>query len=461
MTTNTTSKIWVSCVALGLGAFVGCGGGTSNASGSAAEDTTGGSLSAGTSSGAASAESTGASASAEGTGTTGSGAETTTTANVTNDDGGDDAKFDVLGVPDAPEVPCSNNGKGGGGGDEPEFSYLWAANSSEGTISKIDTQTVTEVGRFIVRPDSAGSPSRTSVNLEGDVAVANRSGGITKIYALEERCSNTNGQPGIQTSDNNVALPWGEEECVAWYSPFNFPSQRPVAWTQGEFNVATCRYENANLWTSGTDGASTEVLLLDGEDGAVIDQVTLAGFPADYYGIYGGAVDAEGNFWGTKLGGVQLVRVDIDDLSYTTWPVPTSSYGMTVDADGYVWACSGQFSRFDPETETWEIGNGGGYSGCMAERGEGGLLWMASSNQLIGIDRETLAPVQMLNVPGSYGVSIDYYGYVWTVAYYGGAHRVDKTNGDVVSYNGLVGAYTYSDMTGYALTYAGGGTPSG
>ena len=70
-------------------------------------------------------------------------------------------------------------------------------------------------------------------------------------------------------------------------------------------------------------------------------------------------------------------------------------------------------------------------------------------------------PVQTWPVPGSYGVSIDYYGYVWTVAYSGGAHRVDKVTGEVTSYNGLVGAYTYSDMTGYALTYAGGGEPSG
>ena len=32
---------------------------------------------------------------------------------------------------------------------------------------------------------------------------------------------------------------------------------------------------------------------------------------------------------------------------------------------------------------------------------------------------------------------------------------------EVTSYNGLTGPYTYSDMTGYALTYAGGGGPSG
>src|SRR5262249_3100522 len=161
-------------------------------------------------------------------------------------------------------------------------------NSTQGTITKIDTQTVTEVGRFIVRPDSNGNPSRTSVNLQGDVAVANRSGGVTKIYAVEDRCQESNGQPGIQTSTDAVFLPWGEEECVAWYSPFVYASQRPVAWTQGEFDLNTCSYVDTMLWTSGTN-ASTDVLLLDGEDGAVVDMVTLQGYPQDFYGIYGGA----------------------------------------------------------------------------------------------------------------------------------------------------------------------------
>jgi hypothetical protein len=371
-------------------------------------------------------------------------------------DDGDGPKFD-LGIQPDVDAPggCQEQG-----GDGPEFSYLWAANSTQGTISKIDTQTVQELGRYIVRPDSAGSPSRTSVNLLGDVAVANRSGGVTKVYAVEERCQDTNGIPGIQTSTDATFLPWGQDECVAWYTPLNYESQRPVAWTHGEFNQGTCEYENIKLWTSGRVGQQTDVLLLDGDDGSVLNMVTLDGFPNDYYGIYGGAVDADGNFWGTKLGGVVLVRVDINDLSWQTWPVPVSSYGMTVDDEGYVWACSSTFGRFDPMTETWATGNGGGYAGCMAASGQNGLLWMGGSG-IIGVNRQTLQVEKQWATPGSYGISIDYYGYVWTVAYQGGAHRVDPDTGAVTSYNGLVGAYTYSDMTGYALAHAGGGAPSG
>ena len=35
--------------------------------------------------------------------------------------------------------------------------------------------------------------------------------------------------------------------------------------------------------------------------------------------------------------------------------------------------------------------------------------------------------------------------------------EVDPNPGTVTSYNGLVGAYTYSDMTGFALNSVGGG----
>jgi hypothetical protein len=57
-------------------------------------------------------------------------------------------------------------------------------------------------------------------------------------------------------------------------------------------------------------------------------------------------------------------------------------------------------------------------------------------------------------------VSIDFFGNVWAVNG-SGAHRVDPNTGDVTSYTGLVGAYTYSDMTGHALSVVGGGVPSG
>ena len=52
--------------------------------------------------------------------------------------------------------------------EEAEFSYLWVANSPESTVSKINTRTMQEEGRYLTHPESNGNPSRTSVSIDGN-----------------------------------------------------------------------------------------------------------------------------------------------------------------------------------------------------------------------------------------------------------------------------------------------------
>ena len=351
--------------------------------------------------------------------------------------------------------PAPDLGNPCGGPGEPDVSYIWIANSDQGTISKINTQTLKEEGRYIVRPDQLGSPSRTSVNLTGDVAVANRSGGVAKVYAREESCVESNGMPGIQTSKDSNFLPWGVEECVAWFTPMNYTSQRPVAWTAGSFNENSCAWENSKVWTSGNNlqNGTVDVLRLNGQTGAIEDTVQVMGVGADYYGLYGAAVDAKGNMWASQLSQQSLVFVDGETLQYKVWPMALPGYGMTVDSKGYVWVCAYQGAgRFDPVTETWQIANVEGSGGCM-EDGNGTLYVSAGAGGIIAVDTETLAQKQLFPLPEYvHGISIDYYGYVWGVSIGANAYRVDiMNNGTFDTFSGLVGAYTYSDMTGVAL----------
>jgi hypothetical protein len=361
--------------------------------------------------------------------------------------GDDGLKFDLGVQPDA-NLGCDGGG-GGGGGGAPDFSFIWIANSAEGTVSKIDTQTLVEEGRYIVRPDAAGNPSRTSINLNGDAAVANRSGGVTMIYAIPERCPN----PANTSTGPGDVKPW-QDGCVAWHTPFAYASQRPVAWTQGVFDNSTCRYEDTKVWTSAANG-SIDVILMDGETGVVEQVVPIPGVAPNFYGIYGGAVDASGNFWGSQLGQGFLVRVDIDDFAVQTWPMATSGYGMTVDSQGNVWTCSGNVARFEPATQTWQTAYAGGNGGCM-EDGMG-TLWLAN-DPMVGVDINTLGVVQTIDLPNYvHGISIDFYGYVWGPAIYNNeAYRVDPVAGTIDTVTGLNYPYTYSDMTGFALSNAGG-----
>ncbi len=390
--------------------------------------------------------------STSGSGGESSGAPTGTMGATGSSSGSGGLKFDLGVMPDASSGGC------GGGGGMPEFSYIWVANSGQGTISKIDTQTLQELGRYIVRPDSAGSPSRTSVNLSGDVAVANRLGGVTKVYADPMDCKESNGQAGIQTSSGNTALPWGTEECIAWYTPFNYTTQRPVAWAPGTLDLGTCTYKNEKLWTAGGQNNVTDSLVvnrLNGDTGAVEETLPMPDVPIGYFGAYGAAVNQEGDLWFVIYDVVpsHLVHVDFETLQYEKYVVPPGicPYGFTVDSKGRSWI--GSFCqnsvRFDPMTQQWANVPTLGYG---IQQDAEGRMWIAdySLPGLREIDAENLTLGKAITLPsGSVkGVSVDFYGYVWVVDMSQSAFRVDVATDQFQSYDGLAGPYTYSDMTG-------------
>ncbi|KIG13321.1 Methionine ABC transporter ATP-binding protein [Enhygromyxa salina] len=379
------------------------------------------------------------------------------------DGGTGNHKWDVISIPDG-NHQC---GDGGGNGNS-DFSYIWIANSSQGTMTKLNTDTMVEEGRYYMRPDGAGSPSRTTVSLSGNVAISARTsgGGVTKFWADIADCEESNGMPGIQTSSGaNDILAWDMEECRAWHQPFvgkNYTSNRPMAWAPGELNEGTCLYENEKLWTSGSNG-QTEVLLLDGETGEIEETINIAAVGAGY--LYGGAVDGEGNFWGLQNSS-KIIRVDRNDFTVQDWPVPSGpGYGIAIDAQSRVWTCGGgHASRFDPETETWQStpGASSGIGGCMTD-GEGTLYHSRyPQGVIVAIDTDTVAPVGEFVIPAYvHGISIDFKGMVWGVTFAGSSvYRLDPETALFDTYSGLVGAYTYSDMTGFGLSSVSS-TPSG
>ena len=403
-------------------------------------------------------EDTGADASGNPSGDSGSGS-----ASQSGDDGGDDdgdeggdgvePLYDVGTIPDTPEFGCG--GKSGGGGGGVQLSYIWISNSSQGTISKINTETIEEEGRYYAKP-SNGDPSRTSVNLSGDVAVANRNGGVAKFWADVNDCQDNNGMAGIQTSEGaSDILAWGDDDCLAWYTPFTCSSNRPVAWTRGEWSEAVCDYVDAKLWTV----CDASVHLLDGDTGEIDETVVV---PGGVF-MYGGAADGDGNFWGLNTSGQSLVRVDHETYELETYPLGSNGgYGITVDKEGRPWTCGGGgVSRFNLDDATWDnAGPGFGIGGCMSDGDE--LIWHSTGSGLLqGFNIETLSIDASVQLPEYvHGVSVDFYGYVWGVSFAGSnAYRADPESGDVENYGALVGAYTYSDMTGFQLSTAGGGQP--
>ncbi|MEX1361734.1 MAG: hypothetical protein AB1Z98_01310 [Nannocystaceae bacterium] len=437
---------WIISAAISL-TFGACGGDdSSNDSAAEGSGSSGGTASTGT------PPATTADGSGTTSGASGSGSATGGSTDDTGEPGSSGPPpvlLDVGVIPDAPPPVC-----GGAGSGDLSLSYIWIANSAQGTISKIDTSSMIEEGRYQARPFN-GDPSRTSVNLVGDVAVANRNGGVTKFWANQDDCVDSNGTPGIQTSTGpGDVLAWEQDDCMAWHTPLNCSSNRPVAWTRGEFNEAECTFENMDLWTA----CDSQVLLLDGETGAIEETVNIPG--GGFVFVYGGAADADGNFWGIDTGNGQLFRVESGTLDYDTWALPFSGgYGITVDSIGRPWVCGGGgVSRFDLVAQTWDSTGGSGIGGCMTDGAD--LIWHSNnSGLLMGFNINTLNIDEQIQLPEYvHGISVDFQGMVWGVSFAGSnAYRADPVTGAIDTYGGLIGAYTYSDMTGFALSTAGGG----
>jgi hypothetical protein len=434
---------------------------TSTASASATDgtDTTAGSATA-TMGGTTTTATTAATTGEPGTSTTTSGTTEGVMGTSTGD--GTSTSTSTTGDPDTGvDTDC-------GGGDI-QFSYIWIANSPEGTVSKIDTETLIEVARYRTGPVNT-DPSRTSVNLKGDVAITNRDGSITKIGAIEEQCKDTNGQPGIQTSKGpNDVLPYGMDDCVLWNTQLT-PGSRPAAWTSGEKidpDNPCSASTGEQVWTSGPQGDDAWVYLLDGETGVIVDQTLVPGANGGL-GIYGGAVDQNNDFWGVTYSAGPLVHVRHDDMTFETIPLPIgSAYGFTVDAKGRSWVggWEGNLQRYDPETKQWTKANIPPQYPVLS-RGMNdvdGDLWIAALFEPQGLMRvntdtaefvEHVGANTLVGIQEPTGASVDVQGKVWLVDQSkdgGGAFVYDPMSKAVKWVGGLNGPYTYSDMTGYAL----------
>lgn len=373
-------------------------------------------------------------------------------------------------------------GAGGMNGGDVEFSYIWIANSPAGTVSKIDTFTGTEVGRYITGPATQAEPSRTSVNLYGDVAVSNRGsmvgghGGVTKIAARTDDCVDTNGNGTIETSTGPADVkPWGSDECVIWN--IEVPSDvyqhgpRPTAW-EGVVENGGCAAPNPRLWSGWYDYPNNtgKFSRLDGATGATLDSVDIPNWKGLDYGPYGGAVNKEGDLFAIGWQQGPLIRIDSDTLQVDRWemPIPPQdqqwSYGMSLDQYGNPWVASaGAAAGFDVATQQWTFVHTGNQSmrGVMVDKEDRAWFAVDASGAFgcgLGVvDVKTkmlLAPAIALGgcvVP--VGVSIDVEGYVWVVDQ--GANAAFKVDPDTyqiqLTVPGLTAPYTYSDMTGAGL----------
>ncbi len=351
--------------------------------------------------------------------------------------------------------------------------FIWVPNSNEGTVSKVDTRTGRELGRYRTGPAGRnGDPSRTTVDLHGNCWVGNRdTGTVVKIGLLENgQYLDRNFNGVIETStdlngDGQIAgdeiLPWASDECVLYEvvaipgsEGTYFPGQYQGAyatdhWNPGPRGIAI---DSTNrLWAGCHD---TKVYYyIDGETGQILYKIDLSSVD---HTAYGAVVDENGILWSSGHERNHVLRLDPTDFSFATVNVGHFVYGLGIDGKGHLFVSGWEdrkLSCIDTRTGRLLWTKAGGYGSRGVACTEDGDVWVANSHTGSVSHYDNQGNVkQQINVGHTpTGVSVDSAGKVWVVCFDDGyLFRIDPDTGQVDLTKVIAGTqhYGYSDMTG-------------
>jgi hypothetical protein len=339
------------------------------------------------------------------------------------------------------------------------FDYLWLGNASDwsrGTLTKLDSKTVREVARYFTvtcSSNPSGStgacdgmsgccardsypqwlnrkanqapgpaqqvqlnnnyPSRTAVDFNGDVWVANRAFGgqssVTKIANDTGACidrnkngkidtsTDANGDGVIQTDCNGDGTPddilsvkqtpclngfpqefFGlDDECLLFTTNTNVPNKwgRPLALGPGAQDFGP-----SDAW-AGTY-LDAHFFRIDGTSGLTRDEA------AEPNGCtpYGAAIDGSGIGWTTTLGPGPVCwfnTKNVAEVGAARDPqnMPHAGYGISLDRDQNVWTASMSSTAFrytpDRTKGVQNLGNGTWttFTNVGRNNGAGGITW--------------------------------------------------------------------------------------
>lgn len=322
--------------------------------------------------------------------------------------------------------------------------FIWIANSPNNTVSKVDCKTIAEVGRYSVCSD----PSRTSVDLEGNVWVACRGDGqVAKIIADKKNCVDKNGNGIIETSTNNQVV--GNDECVKFIVQPN----------KGSYARGAAVDKENNVWVGYW--YTKALVRLNQNSGATMSDINIGCEP------YGLVIDQKGTIWAQGAGCGSLIMVDpatgvvtksgqLPSLKY-----PAGAYGLTVDKYGRIWVASGNSaSVYDPKTLQWKVVNMQWGGGRGVASSNDGYVYVAvdGSGGAVKINGNIDPPQVegfMKGAGNPVGVALDYDGFVWVVNQGGSSTtKLDPKTMTAIGTTSVGSSpYTYSDMTGYTLNF--------
>nr|WP_161501616.1 putative Ig domain-containing protein [Rhodopirellula sp. SM50] len=353
---------------------------------------------------------------------------------------------------------------------------IWISNSGDGTVSKFNTETGEELGRYRTGANSATNPSRIAVTGDGAAWVANRGDNTSIPYnavkILHDGFIDRNGNGVVDTSfdangDGRISgdemLPWDangdgqpDDERIAMTIHAGRNRSNPEQWNYGGGARGIAIDGNGKLWVGLLNRNQYEVF--DEATGAFEKIVAVSGSP------YGSVIDSNGILYSTTANSRQLDRIDTHTQSYLgSIDIGQTMYGITLDESGVVWTSGWQGSyltRYDPATG--EIDH---YNSATGESSGGGVavdhngdVWAAHYDGTylfkweFADDRRTLTQAKTVET-GAHalkGAAVDADGFFWTTSL--GSNTAIKVDPDTdqVALSVPTGnsPYNYSDSTG-------------
>ncbi len=346
--------------------------------------------------------------------------------------------------------------------------FIWVPNSNDGTVSKVDTRTGRELGRYITCP-AGGSPSRTTVDQQGNCWIINRTASTaTKIGLYENgQYEDRNGNGIIETSQDlngdgvisaSEMLPWGKDECVLYEVVFIagqegtfVPGTYKGPWNETAYTRSIAVDARANVWV-GTYNTK-KYYYVSGVSGQILRTVDVS---SKNHTPYGAVIDANGILWSAGIGNNHVLWLNPANDSFDTISIGHTVYGLALDQNNHLFISGWQsvkLSRFNVLTRTLDWTR----DGISESRGmavtDDGDVWVANSapGTVARWSNDGLLKKQIPVGNTPTGVSVDADGKVWVVNY-GDEYikRIDPATDTIDISKQIPNGYHYgySDMTG-------------
>jgi hypothetical protein len=298
---------------------------------------------------------------------------------------------------------------------------IWIPNAGDATVTKVDTRTWEEEGRYRLGASPTAQLGGISTNLSVDVVVSASIDAprVTRVNLGD--CG-----AGATSASGTDVRDWGDDACVVWSTIIPTPmpySLTTVAWEarrtldaiepyvwagdaighrvielDGDGNLTgrtvDVTIETAgiavdaddNLWV-GAHGAIGILTKVDPVEAEVVDTYRSVGQKYDCI-----AADADGKIWIT---GLETTAAVFDQETEEFTDLEVSVWGAAVDAEEYVWfgGLDGLIYRMDRATlatETFDVGftDGDGFGGATPYTAVDvdGNVWAVEPAHEVGIE---------------------------------------------------------------------------